>query len=66
MTDEAVIKFTEHEIKAMAESPEILRELSEYHEFQITMADSMGFGYSYHEKRKDELSAEADRIEAEY
>ncbi len=61
-----MIQFSEAEIKAMAECPEILRDLAEHHECQITQADAMGFGYSYHEKRKAELKAEADLIEAEY
>jgi len=62
------MEFTENEIKAMQERPEILRELAEYHEVQATMTDGIDFTecIPFHESRRDMLRKEADRIEAEY
>lgn len=64
-----MIQLTQHEINAAQNNPDVLRALANYHEIQLTMADAIG-DYkecvSFHEKRKAELLAAADRIELEW
>lgn len=64
-----MIQFTNTELKEMQNNPESLRILADYHEVQLTMADAIGDFkecVNFHEKRKAELLAEANRIEVEW
>jgi len=58
--------FTAAELEAMAENPDILKALADWHETQLTMGESMGFGCMYHQDRKKELLEEAENIENDY
>lgn len=64
------IKFTENEIKALEGHPDALRVLADWHSCRETEAAAIGEPYepcvTHHESRRNELRAEADRIEAEY
>lgn len=61
--------FSVQEIAAMEKDPEVLRQLADWHETQLTMADAMGDfpeSVAFHSKRKEELLAKASAIEADY
>lgn len=63
------IVFTETELKAMRETPGVLRALADdFHDVEATMADGMDFTEcsQSHTERGKELKAEADRIEREW
>ena len=63
------MEFTDNELKEMQTNPEALRVLANYHEVQATMADAIGDFkecVTFHEARKAELLAEADRIDLEW
>ena len=57
-----------HEIEAMAETPEALELLADWHEVQLSSADALNDEGIYdgaiklHEARRDELRAEAKRL----
>ncbi|MFZ6767807.1 hypothetical protein ACO0LM_12055 [Undibacterium sp. Di26W] len=61
--------LTPGELKACEDSPEVLRVMADWNDFQASHADSIG-DYEecvkYHDARAKELRAEADRIEKEY
>jgi hypothetical protein len=60
------MKLTELEILAIEESPEVLRIVADWRDFQQDSADSIGSGSEGDGKRASELRAEADRIEVAY
>lgn len=65
------IKFTDGEIKALENHPDALRVLADWHSVKETEADAIGGPemadcVSHHSDRRDELRAEADKIEADY
>ena len=62
------VKLTEEERKACETLPDVLVAIADYHDSQATMAAPMGFDESveWHEKRAEELRAEARRIESEW
>jgi hypothetical protein len=62
-----MVIFTENELADMAKSPHVLRELADIHECLATADEAGGWTSSmvYHDKRRDELRAEAKRLEDE-
>jgi hypothetical protein len=60
------MKITESEILAIEESPDALRIIADWRDFQQVGADSMGTGTEADGKRADELRYEAARIEDAY
>lgn len=55
--DEETLTLSEYELKAIAESPEALTALIDYHDHQGTMGEAMGYDVSFHDKRVEELTA---------
>jgi hypothetical protein len=60
------IKFTEAEIKALAENPAALKALATWHDLQWCLGDAMGFDCAANLYRVQELVAEANRLEQRY
>jgi hypothetical protein len=58
------------EVKAMADTPEALELLADWHEVQLTQADAINDGgvydgsIKYHTERKAQLLARAERLRA--
>lgn len=63
-----VVKLTDTELELCQKLPDVLRAIAEHHASEETMADGMGYEHSakFHESRRKELNAEADRIESEW
>jgi hypothetical protein len=64
-----MITFTQNELDDMPKNPDVLRALANYHSINETEADAIGDFkecVKFHEARRIELNAEADRIEAEW
>jgi len=63
------ITFTKNELENMAKNPDVLRAVANYHSRSETEADAIGDFpecVRFHENRRIELNAGADRIEAEW
>lgn len=59
------IQLTDSEVKAMAQNPDVLRAIADWHDFMQDQADACDMGCHGDERRAAELRAEAERIEAE-
>jgi hypothetical protein len=59
--------LTSRELEILPKLPGALRELSEWHDVQATLADGMDMHgcVGFHDERKAEIRAEAERIERE-
>lgn len=62
-----MITFSEEEIKAMQENPDVLRALADYHDCQYSEAEAIesGLGLGNY-RRSEELVKAAEEIEAGY
>lgn len=58
--------LTDAEIKWLLTSPDALRAVANYNDWQESMTDSMGMPCSVHKERREWFREEAKRIEAEW
>jgi len=58
--------FTDREIEAMRDIPEVLEALADWHECQATMGDAMDINCSGNERRAEELRRIAQEIIENY
>lgn len=60
------VSFTDREIEAMRDIPEVLEALADWHECQAAMGDAMGINCSGNERRAEELRRIASEIVENY
>ncbi len=65
LTEIVGVELSDREVNYLRCCPDALRLLKSYHDIQATMGEPMGIDCSFHNRRMEELEAEAVRREKE-